>query len=108
MLFQAISTDLTNATFLPELESGASHCGKRAGLMNGQCGQAPALASLSARQAKERGLLTSGTFGQHSSISSASADLSRSLANRLQAMTDSAGSILYKLTWKEGAILQGA
>lgn len=47
------------------------------------------------------GLLTSGTFGPTSSISSASADLSMSLANRLQAVTQTHGSTLYKQTWKE-------
>ena len=50
-------------------------------------GREAALASLSARQAKERGLLTSGTCGPHSTISSASVALSRSLASRLQAVT---------------------
>ena len=47
------------------------------------------------------GLLTSGTYGPTSSISSASADLSMSLANRLQAVTQTHGSTLYKMTWKE-------
>lgn len=46
------------------------------------------------------GLLTSGTYGPTSSISSASADLSMSLANRLQQVTQTLGSTLYKQTWK--------
>ena len=46
-------------------------------------------------------MLTSGTFGPTSSISSASADLSMSLANKLQAVTQTHGSTLYKQTWKE-------
>ena len=46
-------------------------------------------------------LLTSGTFGPSYSTSSASADLSMSLANRLQQVTQTYGSTLYKLTWKE-------
>ena len=46
-------------------------------------------------------MLTSGTFGPSSSTSSASADLSMSLANRLQQVTQTYGSTLYKLTWKE-------
>lgn len=71
------------------------------GLTIARSGLAPARASLSARQAKEMGLLTSGTFGPTSSISSASADLSMSLANRLQQVTQTYGSTLYKLTWKE-------
>ena len=59
-----------------------------------------ALASLSARQAKEKGLLTSGTFGPRFTTSSASAALSASLASRLQARTGLDGSTLYRLTWK--------
>ena len=63
-------------------------------------GQDHALASLSARQAKEKGLMTSGTYGPRSSISSQSADLSLSLANRLRASTERLGSTLFTLTWK--------
>ena len=66
-------------------------------------GQDHALVSLSARQAKERGLLTSGTYGPRSSISSASAALQSFLESRLQAVTASLGSTLYKLTWKQRA-----
>lgn len=90
-----------NATSSPELASGLIHCGSPDGLTINQSGLAPARASLSARQAKEMGLLTSGTFGPTSSTSSASADLSMSLANRLQQVTQTYGSTLYKLTRKE-------
>lgn len=92
---------LPNATFSPELASGPIPSASQDGLTINQRGQAPARASLSARQAKAMGLLTSGTFGPTSSISSESADLSMSLANRLQAVTQIHGSTLYKLTWKE-------
>lgn len=95
------SEDLPNATFSPELASGLIPCVSPAGPTISQSGLVPARASLSARQAKAMGLLTSGTFGPTSSISSASADLSMSLANRLQAVTQIHGSTLYKLTWKE-------
>ena len=93
--------DSRSATSSPELASGLIPSASPDGLMTNQSGQAPARASLSARQAKEMGLLTSGTFGPTSSTSSASADLSMSLANRLQAVTQTHGSTLYKLTWKE-------
>lgn len=63
-------------------------------------GREVVLASLSARQAEEAGLLTSGTYGRTGSISSRSAALQSSLANRLRARTASLGSTLYKLTWK--------
>lgn len=95
------SEDLPNATFSPGSESGRIPCASPDGQTINQCGLAPARASLSARQVKEMGLLTSGTFGPTSSISSASTDLSMSLANRLQAVTQIHGSTLYKLTWKE-------
>lgn len=95
------SEDLPSATFSPGLESGLTRSASPDGLMTSQSGLVPARASLSARQAKEMGLLTSGTYGQPSSISSASADLSMSLANRLQQVTQTHGSTLYKLTWKE-------
>lgn len=95
------SEDLPNATFSPGSESGRIPCASPDGQTINQCGLAPARASLSARQVKEMGLLTSGTFGPTSSTSSASADLSMYLANRLQQVTQTHGSTLYKLTWKE-------
>ena len=64
-------------------------------------GLVPVRANLSARQAKALGLLTSGTYGPRSTISSDSAGLQQSLASKLQARTALSGSTLYKLTWKE-------
>lgn len=96
-----ICEDSRSATSSPELASGPIPCASPDGLTINQSGPDPARASLSARQAKEMGLLTSGTFGPTSFTSSASADLSMSLANRLQAVTQTHGSTLYKLTWKE-------
>lgn len=93
--------DSHSATSSPELASGLIPCASPDGLTISQSGQGHVRANLSARQAKAMGLLTSGTFGHTSSISSASADLSMSLANRLQAVTQTHGSTLYKLTWKE-------
>ena len=46
-------------------------------------GQVPVRANLSARQARELGLLTSGTFGPPSSTSSKSASLLSSLESKL-------------------------
>ena len=60
-----------------------------------------ALANLSARQAKERGLMTSGTYGPTFTTLSESAALRSFLASRLQAAMASVGSTLYALTWKE-------
>lgn len=90
-----------NATSSPELASGLIPCASPDGLTINQSGPAPVRASLSARQAKEMGLLTSGTFGLTSSTSSASAALSMSLANKLQQVTQTYGSTLFNQTWKE-------
>lgn len=89
-----------NAISSQESECGRTPCVAQDGLMISPCGPAPALASLSARQAKALGLLTSGTYGPRSSISLASAALALSLVSRFQARTASVGSTLYKLTWK--------
>jgi hypothetical protein len=70
-------------------------------------GQDLALASLSPRQAKERDLLTSGTFGPHSTISSNSAALTSSLASRLREHVEMLGSTLFKLTWKQRTMPSG-
>lgn len=72
-----------------------------------QSGPALAPANLSARQAKAAGLLTSGTYGRRSSISSAHDVLNSSWVNRLRAETDLLGSTLYKTTWKARALPSG-
>jgi hypothetical protein len=92
-------TDSHNATFSRESGSGPMPCAELGGQTIAQFGQALAPANLSAQQAKELGLLTSGIYGPPGSTSSASISLSTSLANRLQAKTASVGSTLYKLTW---------
>jgi|GEM_PF-5457114 len=85
---------------LPESESGHLPYGKPNGQMIGQSGPAIALATLSARRAKEMGLMMSGTYGQPSTISFASVNLSESLASMWQAITAVHSSTLYKLTSK--------
>ncbi len=71
------------------------------GRMIDPCGLVRALASLSARQVKELGLTISGTSGQLSSTSSASAGLQQCLESRLQERLQARGSTLYTLAWKE-------
>jgi len=83
------------------LECGVTHFDKQDGLTTDEFGLEVAHVNLSPRQAKERGLMTSGTYGRTGTISSRSAALRSSLVNRLRAKTDSLGSTLYKLTWKE-------
>ena len=99
--FRVTSTASRSVTSLPASASGATRFGSPDGQTTDLFGPVPVLANLSARQAKELGLLTSGTYGPRSTTSSASTDLQRSLASRLQALTRSIGSTLYKLTWKE-------
>lgn len=54
---------IPSATSSQELESGATPSDKQGGQTIDRSGQDLALANLSARQAKEAGLLTSGTYG---------------------------------------------
>ena len=76
-------------------------CAEPDGVMIARSGPDRAHASLSARQASERELLTSGTYGRTGSGLSISANLQLLLESRLRARTASVGSILYRLTWKE-------
>jgi len=91
---------LHNVISSPESAFGPTPSEGPAGLMTALCGPAHALASLSATQAKEMGLLTSGIYGHTSCTSSESAALQSSLASKLQAKTASLGSTLWRLTWK--------
>ena len=100
MSHQLTLWDTPNAISSPVKASGRTRSGSQAGPMIARFGRDHAPVNLSARQAKERGLLTSGIFGLHSTGSSNSAALTSSLASRLQAKTASAGSILWRLTWK--------
>lgn len=95
------SSDTPNAISSLGLESGLSLLGEPDGPTIDRSGQGVVLANLSARQAKEMGLLTSGTYGPPGTISSSSAALRMSLESRLRARTDLLGSTLFKLTWKE-------
>jgi hypothetical protein len=101
MSYQLNLLDLLSATSSQELGSGPTPCAKQDGPMIVLYGQDHVRASLSARQAKEQGLMMSGTCGQPSTTSSASADLTLSLVSKLQAKTASLGSTLYALTWKK-------
>src|SRR5690606_3041810 len=99
MYTQMIYEDTRSAISSPVSVSGATRSDRPDGPTTGQSGPEAARASLSARQAKERGLLTSGTYGQRSTTSSASAALQLFLESRLRARTASDGSTLYNLTW---------
>lgn len=101
MSFQ-MSLGLTvNATSSLELAAGHSPSGLPDGPTIAPCGQVAPPVNLSARRAKEEGLLTSGTYGQRSFGSSASVALRQSLVSKLHQRMDSDGGILFRLTWKE-------
>lgn len=101
MSYQVSLLDLPNVTSSPESEFGHTPCDGRDGLTTDQSGQVHVPVNLSARQAKEAGLLTSGTYGQPSTGLSNSVALTSSLVSRLQVITASLGSTLYRLTWKK-------
>lgn len=91
---------IPSATSSPVSADGRSRSSLPDGRVIAPSGLAVALASLSPRQAKALGLLTSGTFGLPGSSSSSSAVLQSSLESRLQARLQRLGSTLYTLTWK--------
>lgn len=92
--------DSPSAISSPASAFGPSHSDVQDGLTTDLFGPVPVLANLSPRQAKELGLMTSGTCGRLSTGSSKSASLQSSLESRLRAATQALGSTLYKLTWK--------
>jgi len=87
-----------NATSLQVLESGPSLFVEPDGQMTFLYGPGVAHASLSARQAKALGLLMSDTSGHSLPGLSNSADLQRSLENRLRAQLN--GSFLCEVIWR--------
>ena len=99
--------DSISAISSPGSADGRLPCVAQDGQTIALHGQHHALASLSARQAKDLGLLTSGTYGPPHIGLSASAALSWSLASNLAALTRMTGSTLYKLTWKPWAMPSG-
>lgn len=107
MFYQASLLDMPSAISSPGSESGVTRSEVPDGQMIGPPGQDHAPVNLSARQAKEKGLLTSGTYGLHSTGSFASVDLMLSLASRLRAETACAGSTLFNLIWKQRRMPSG-
>jgi hypothetical protein len=92
---------LGNATSSPELEHGVTHSDSQAGPMISTSGQDPVPASPSARRDESAERTTTAISGPSGSGSSASAALQSFLGSRLRALTDSRGSTLFVLTWKE-------
>lgn len=101
MSFQMTFWDTPNAISSPGSADGVRPCGLPAGQTIGRSGPGAVRVNLSPRQAAERGLLTSGTYGRRGTGSLSSANLRRSLASRLPASTGCDGSILYRMTWQD-------
>ena len=98
---QASLPDIHNAIFSQESEHGRLHLGTPAGEMMNKSGLDLVRVSLSAKQAKEMGLLTSGTYGRHGSTSLSNANLALFLVSKFQVKTDLLGSTLFNLTWTQ-------
>lgn len=98
MSIRTTFADTPSAISLQGSEFGPSLFDELVGTIPGLPGQGHAHANLSPRQAKERGLLTSGTFGPSGSTSSSSADLQSSLESNLRKRLN--GSILCDVTWR--------
>lgn len=99
--------DTPNVTSLPESADGLLPFGSQDGQTTSRCGREVAHVNLSARQAKERGLLTSATSGQPSNGLSSSAGLQKSLESRLLVRMGAPGSQEYALTWKHWDMKSG-
>lgn len=82
-------------------EDGLSHFDGPDGRRMSPCGQDRRLASLTAQQAEEKGLMTKETYGPTGDGLWISADLQSCLESRLQAKLADSGSPIYKLTWKQ-------
>ena len=96
-----------NATSSPESVAGATPSALPDGPTIDPSGPEAPHANLSARQAREKGLLTSGTYGRRSFGSSASNSLQLSLESRLHQRLVGIGSTLFRLTWKHMAMPSG-
>lgn len=83
MSTQAICEALPNVISSPESASGPIPCALQPGQMIDLFGLVPVRANLSARQAKDLGLMTSGTSGPLSTTSSKSAALQSFLESKL-------------------------
>lgn len=97
----ATSAATGSATSSPASVCGRMRCGSLAGPTTCPCGREAAPASPSVAPAVAAAPPTIDTSGPSGSVSSASAVLQTSLESRLRALTASAGSTLYALTWKE-------
>jgi hypothetical protein len=101
------SKALFSATSSRALAAGPTLFDSLAGPMTGKSGPEAAPVNRFRVPADAAGRRTNGTSGRNSTVSSASAALSASLASRLQARMASNGSMEYRLTWKNSVMPSG-
>lgn len=99
--------DLHSVIFSQESEDGATPCGSQAGPTTEQSGQGAHHVSRLATQESEKDKTISDTSGLCFSISSRSESLQSSLENRLRQRLEPAGSMIYKMTWKQKTTPRG-
>ena len=95
------SKDLHSVTSSQELADGQEPCSSQGGVQTDLFGREALPANLSQQPGNNQAKTTSDTYGQYSSISSASADLQQSLASKLRQQLDLDGLTIYKGTWKQ-------
>ena len=100
MSYQMTLNLTSSATSLQASAAGLLLSSSPVGPKTSPSGQEASPAFLSAWQAKEQGLLTSGTYGQRSFGSSASVNLQSSLVSRLVQRLPLSGGISWHLIWK--------
>jgi len=104
---QKNSNNTHSATSSPESADGATPCDSQAGQTTDHAGQEAHLANHSATQESRKHKQTPGTSGRCSSISLESAILQTSLENRLKQRLEPAGSMIYRMTWKQKVTPRG-
>lgn len=102
-----ISPATINVISSPALAGGVTPSDSQGSETTSRSGQAPARASRSRRQAKEKGNRTAGTSGLIFAGSLKSAALQESLESRLRQRLDVDGSMEYELTWKHWTMKSG-
>jgi hypothetical protein len=99
--------DIHNVTSSPESADGATRSDSLAGPTTPPAGLEAALVRASRRPEKVRALMTLATSGHYGAASSESAALQSSLESRLRLRSATAGSTLWRLTWKDKATPSG-
>ena len=104
---QATLEDLLSAISSQESGVGATRSDSQDGQTTDPAGQEARHASHSQMQESRKPKQTQDTSGQYSSISCASAALQTSLENRLRQRLEPAGSMIYRMTWKQKTTPRG-